>query len=180
METTSDDVAMILLSGHGMNDPRGTYFFLPHDANMDKDTPLRTGVSTWDIQIVISSLPGTVLLFVDTCHSGNVVGGLKGGVADINGLINQLSSPENGAVVFAASTGTQASIEDAKWSNGAFTKAVVEGIDGQADYHNTGEITLHSLADYISYRVEQLTEKQQTPMTQESNMIRNIDIALKR
>ena len=180
METTSDDVAMILLSGHGMNDPRGTYFFLPHDANMDKDTPLRTGVSTWDIQIVISSLPGTVLLFVDTCHSGNVVGGLKGGVADINGLINQLSSPENGAVVFAASTGTQASIENAKWSNGAFTKAVVEGIDGQADYHNTGEITLHSLADYISYRVEQLTEKQQTPMTQESNMIRNIDIALKR
>jgi len=41
---------------------------------------------------------------------------------------------ESGAVVFAASTGNQYPLEDAKWNNGAFTKALVEGFTGRADY----------------------------------------------
>jgi hypothetical protein len=31
---TPEDVAMVLLSGHGMNDDAGAFHFLPHDANL--------------------------------------------------------------------------------------------------------------------------------------------------
>jgi WD40 repeat protein len=176
-QTKSNDVAMVLLSGHGVNDERGKYFFLPHDANMEK--LLRTGVSMEEIETTISSLAGKTLFFVDTCHSGSVIGGRKDGRADINGLINELASPENGAVVFAASTGTQSSIEDPRWSNGAFTKALVEGLNGKADYSSSGRITVTGLELYIENRVPELTQDQQTPMTQKPSMVTNYTIALK-
>jgi hypothetical protein len=178
-EPASGDVAMILLSGHGVNDQKGKYFFLPHNANLDKDKLLRTGVSMEEIQTTISSLKGKTLFFVDTCHSGNVIGGGRSDRPDINGLVNELASAENGAVVFAASTGTQSSIEDAKWSNGAFTKALVEGLNGKADYSSSGRITVTALELYISDRVTDLTGGQQTPMSQKPGMVTNYTIALK-
>jgi WD40 repeat protein len=176
-QTSSNDVAMVLLSGHGVNDERGKYFFLPHDANMEK--LLRTGVAMEQIETTISSIAAKTLFFVDTCHSGSVIGGRKDGRADINGLINELASPENGAVVFAASTGTQSSIEDPRWSNGAFTKALVEGLNGKADYGSSGRITVTGLELYIENRVPELTQDQQTPMTQKPGMVTNYTIALK-
>ena len=176
-QTTSKDVAMVLLSGHGVNDRSGQYFFLPHDANIER--LLRTGVSMSDIRTTIESLAGKTLFFVDTCHSGNVLGGRKGERADINGLVNELASAENGAVVFAASTGTQYSIEDPAWSNGAFTKALVEGLSGRADYGGSGRITLNMLDLYISERVKELTRGQQTPTTKKPDMVSDFPVALK-
>ena len=176
-QTTSKDVAMVLLSGHGVNDRSGQYFFLPHDADPEK--LLRTGVSMADIRTTIDSLAGKTLFFVDTCHSGNVLGGRKGNEADINGLVNELASAENGAVVFAASTGTQYSIEDPAWKNGAFTKALVEGLDGAADYRRTGRITLNMLDLYISERVKELTRGQQTPTTKKPDMVSDFPVAVK-
>jgi hypothetical protein len=49
-------------------------------------------------------------------------------------VANDLSSAENGVVVFASSTGMQLSLERADWGNGAFTKALLEGLEGEADY----------------------------------------------
>ena len=176
-ETTSKDVAMVLLSGHGVNDRSGKYYFLPHDANIEK--LLRTGVSMEDIKTTIDSIAGKTLFFIDTCHSGNVLGGRKGEQPDINGLVNELASAENGAVVFAASTGTQYSIEDPAWSNGAFTKALVEGLSGRADYGGSGRITLNMLDLYISERVKVLTHGQQTPTTKKPDMVSDYPVALK-
>jgi uncharacterized caspase-like protein len=82
-------------------------------------------------------------------------------------------------VVFAASTGTQSSIEDPRWSNGAFTKALVEGLNGKADYSSSGRITVTGLELYIENRVPELTQDQQTPMTQKPSMVTNYTIALK-
>ncbi len=175
--TTSSDVAMILLSGHGVNDQSGKYFFLPHDANVE--SLLRTGVSMDQIRTAISSIAGKTLFFVDTCHSGNVVGGRKDEKTDVNGLINELASAENGAIVFAASSGTQSSIEDPAWSNGAFTKSLVEGINGRAEVGGSNQITVLMLELYISQRVKELTQDQQTPMTQNPNMVSDYPVALK-
>jgi len=84
-----------------------------------------------DIKNTVSSIAGKVAMFVDTCHSGGVMG--KRAIADITGVINEFTSAENGVVVFASSTGRQYSLEDQQWQNGAFTKAVIEGIAGKAD-----------------------------------------------
>jgi uncharacterized caspase-like protein len=161
-ETTAKDMAMVYFGGHGVNDQSGIYYFLP--ANADTERLMRTGVAFSDIKNTIASLAGKTIFFVDTCHSGNVMGARKG-VADINAVVNDLASAENGAVVFASSTGRQYSLEDAAWENGAFTKALVEGVSGKADMMGKGRITINMLDLYISERVKELTKGKQTPTT---------------
>jgi WD40 repeat protein len=162
-QTTAKDVAMVFLSGHGLNAPSGDYYFVPY--NFDPDSLKRTGVVFSDIKNTIANIAGKALFFVDSCHSGNVMGeGKSKAIPDINAVINELSSAENGAVVFSASTGKQLSWEDPAWGNGAFTKAVIEGLDGKAQ--SNGRVTVKSLDFYISERVKELTKGTQTPTTQ--------------
>ena len=102
------------------------------------------------------------------------------GVADINAVVNEFTSAENGAVVFASSTGRQYALEDKAWNNGAFTKALVEGLGGGADYKGTGRITINMLDLYLSERVKELTKGQQTPTTTKPRTIPDFPIALVR
>lgn len=177
-ETTSKDVAMVFFAGHGLNDQNGVYYFLPYNTDLEK--LLRTGVPFTDIKNTVQSLAGKTLFFIDTCHSGNVLGGRRGLADDLNGVINELASAESGAVVFAASTGNQYSLEDEKWNNGAFTKALVEGFTGRADYSGKGRITINMLDLYISERVKELTGGKQTPTTAKPNTVPDFPIAVKR
>ncbi len=175
-ETTSKDVAMVFLAGHGVNDPSGIYYFLPMDADTEKLK--RTGVPFSEIKNTVASLAGKTLFFVDTCHSGNVMG-TRRGVVDITAVVNELTSAENGAVVFASSSGNQYSLEDPVWGNGAFTKALVEGINGKADYTGNGKITLNMLDLYLSERVKELTKGRQTPTTTKPQTISDFPVAVK-
>ena len=176
-ETTSKDVAMVFLAGHGVNDSSGVYYFLP--VNADTDRLKRTGVAFSDIKNTIASLAGKAVLFVDTCHAGNVMGARRG-VADISGIVNELAGAENGAVVFASSTGRQYALEDAAWGNGAFTRALVEGIRGQADYAGKGKITVNMLDLYLSERVEELTKGRRTPTTTKPHTVPDFPVAVTR
>ena len=176
-ETTSHDVAMIFMAGHGINDSAGAYYFLPVNANLDRLR--RTAVPFTEMKSTVTSLAGKTILFIDTCHSGNVMGA-RAAAPDITGIVNELASAENGAVVFASSTGRQYSFEDPNWENGAFTKAAVEGINGKADYTGKGKITINMLDLYISERVKELTEGKQTPATAKPRTIPDFPLALKR
>ena len=82
-------------------------------------------------------------------------------------------------VVFTASTGRQYSLEDPLWQNGAFTKALVEGIEGKADYGSKGEITVNMLDLYLSERVKELTKGQQTPATAKPSTVPDFPLAVK-
>ena len=152
-EVTSRDVGVMFLAGHGMNDNTGNYYFMPHNA--EPSQLLRTGVANNDIKLALNSLAGKAVFFIDSCHSGNALGTAKTrGITDIKGFANDLASAENGVVVFAASTGRQLSQEDPAWGNGAFTKAVVEGVNGKADFQKTGKITHKGLDYYVAERVK--------------------------
>lgn len=163
-EVTARDVGILFLAGHGMNDNAGNYYFLPHDVNPEQ--LLRTGVAHNDIKLTLNNIAGKALFFIDTCHSGNALGTAKTrGVADVNAIVNDLASAENGVVVFAASTGRQLSQESPNWGNGAFTKALVEGLGGKADFRKTGIITHKGLDFYVAERVKELTKGQQSPVS---------------
>ena len=176
-ETTSKDVALVFLAGHGMNDSGGVYYYLPVNANLEKLR--RTGVPFTEMKNTVVSLAGKTILFIDTCHAGNVMGA-RAVAPDITGVVNELASAENGAVVFASSTGKQYSFEDPNWGNGAFTKAAVEGINGRADYTGKGRITINMLDLYISERVKELTKGKQTPATAKPQTIPDFPLVLKR
>ena len=163
-QVTAKDVAMLFFAGHGINDPTGGFYFLPVDADLERLK--RTGVSQFDITSTVAGIAGKVLVFMDACHSGNLIGKMKRrGLAVVSAVINELASAENGAVVFSSATGRQYALENKEWGNGAFTKGVVEGIRGKADYTSTGRITLNMLDLYVSERVKELTQGRQTPTT---------------
>jgi len=176
-QTTSKDVAMIFLSGHGVNDQNGIYYYLPVNADIEKLK--RTGVPFSDVKNTVASLAGKTVFFVDTCHSGSVMG-TRRGLTDITAMVNELSSAENGAVVFASSTGGQYSLEKPEWGNGAFTKALVEGMSGKADYTGKGKISINMLDLYLSERVKELTKGKQTPTTTKPSTVPDFPVAVKR
>jgi uncharacterized caspase-like protein len=158
-QVTERDVGMVLLAGHGLNDSQGRYFFAP--ANISLGALDRTGVAFAELKRALVGILGKAVFFVDTCNSGNALGGRLG---DVTGLINELSSAENGVVVLSASTGKQFSFEDPAWGHGAFTKAILEGVGGKADYSRTGRVTVKMMDLYLSERVSELTKGQQTPV----------------
>ena len=163
-ETTAKDVAMIFFAGHGMNDNLGNFYYLPVDA--DHERLRATCVNYLEIQQSVSAVAGKVVLFMDACHSGGVMGsGKRSASESIIGFVNELASAENGVVVFTSSTGRQYSLEDTEWNNGAFTKALVEGLSGRADLLEQNKITVKTLDLFISQRVKELTKGKQSPTT---------------
>ena len=162
-----DDTAVVFLAGHGTNDPDGMYYFLPTDAQADRATML----SGSELQDALRQIPGRVVLMLDTCHSGNVLG-----KRSLNRFINDLTS-ENRIVVFAASTGDQVARESSDWNNGVFTKALVEGLRGVADYAEDSKITVSELETWTSVRVSQLTAGAQTPTLAKPNAVPDYTVA---
>jgi hypothetical protein len=78
--------------------------------------------------------------------------------------MHQLSDDRGGIVVFASSTGNQLSLEREEWNNGAFTKAVVEGMRGAAARPGLAAVSITDLKGYVSRRVMELTDGNQRPL----------------
>jgi WD40 repeat protein len=176
-QTGQKDVAMIFYAGHGINDNNGVFYMLPVAADLER---IRTTCLNFEeLKQTVSSIAGKVVVFIDACHSGNVMGSSRRGVADINAMVNELSSTENGAITFTSSTGKEFSLEDPAWGNGAFTKAVIEGLSGMAAISGKNKITTKSLDAYISERVKELTKGRQHPTSVTPPNVPDFPIAVK-
>ncbi|WP_052333978.1 caspase family protein [Neolewinella persica] len=167
-ETTQHDVAMIFFAGHGLENDQGTFYYLPVGA--DDASLRRTALMKDEIRETVASVAGKIVVFMDACHSGGVMRttGKRREVPNVNGIINELISAENGAVVFSSSTGRQKSQEDTKWQNGAFTEALLAGLKGGARYggdEHPNQVTCKSLDLFISRNVKELTNGNQSPTT---------------
>jgi uncharacterized caspase-like protein len=174
---TNKDVAIIFISGHGVVTPDQIYRLLPSDYDPDKIE--RTTVKSVDFQDFLSKVGGKVLVFLDTCYSGDVLPGSKAPVrTSQDKFANELADAKNGVVVFASSTGDQLSWEDSSWGNGAFTKALVEGLGGEADTRKAGIVRVSALEDYVYDRVQQLTKGKQKPMVAKPKMVENFPIVV--
>lgn len=159
-----EDTTFVFLAGHGINDEKQNYFYLPREADLERLA--ETAISFRQLRQTLAELPGRNLLFVDTCHAGNVLGNLRAGLSRNNTqAINEMASPENNIIVFASSSGEQESVERRDWGNGAFTKALLEGLRGEADFKKRGRVTYKQLDAYVSDRVYELTNGLQTPVT---------------
>lgn len=176
------DVSVIFVSGHGTTVPSsGAYYFIPYDYAKGDGSALLDGR---ELQKLLGQTQGKVVMLMDTCHSGNVMGeGRLRSLEDIIRLtrfINDLASAESGVTVFSSSTGGQVSLESAAWNNGAFTKALVEGLGGKADPARTGRVTLGMLDAYLRTRVAELTKGKQTPVSGKPDSKVDFPLALSR
>jgi WD40 repeat protein len=173
---TAEDVAVIFLSGHGVNDNVGLFYYLPVGANI---TRLKaTCIPFSDFENTIGSIPGKVIVFADACHSGGIYTDASVKAPDLTRMINEITDAEVGAIIFTSCTPRQLSFENDVWKNGAFTKALVEGLGGEADFRHKKRITVKALDLYVSDRVRELTEEKQTPTTIVPQSIPDFDIGL--
>jgi WD40 repeat protein len=164
-QAAADDVGVLFLAGHGVQTPDQDYFYAPSD--FDPARQRATGVNYRAIRSALdkfSTSGNKVLFFVDTCYPG---GALGPNLAASNGtaFAAVLSRSDSGIVVLSATKGDQLSYEGPQWQDGAFTKALLEGIvDAKADPWQSGEITILDLGSYIHKRVLVLTGQRQEPI----------------
>lgn len=169
-KTSKSDLAVIFLAGHGCNHlETGDYYFLPWD--VETDSLVGTAVAGYELRQQIARIKGKRLLFMDTCRAGNVFSDvgfmqMRGQFgSDTSSFISDLQKAGEALVVFASSTGQQPSAESEKWGNGAFTKALIEGLRGRASDAIKQQVSLNLLAHYVGERVRELTGGLQTPTT---------------
>ena len=175
-QTTAHDLAIVFAAGHGTTDARGKFWFLPYDT--DPDDVAATAVSRDDISDVLFDLPGKKLLFLDACHSGAALNSGARGGTDIGTAVNDFAQAEGGVVAYAAATGREFSFERPDWGHGAFTKALIEGLEGKADLLHKGTITTATLDLFIENRVKELTGGQQHPVMSRPKTVPDFPIAV--
>jgi WD40 repeat protein len=166
------DVGIVFLAGHGWTDEKQTYWFLP--AYSTTEDAHKTGVAQEDLRRTLRNISGKAVVFLDTCHAGQVM------ARSMDRVINALSAAENGIVVFASSMGNEVSLERTDWQNGAFTKAILEGLEGQANLLGTGEITASLLDAFVAKRVRELTNEGQHPVMTRPGTLPDFPIAIVR
>ncbi len=175
-QATQRDMVIVFLAGHGINDAvTGNYYYLPYDASIE--AVKRTMIPGSEIHSTLARLTGTRILFMDTCHAGNVTGTAMRGVPDLRQFLQDLKEGGQGLVVITSSRPGQKSQEHPAWNNGAFTKALVEGLKGKAGKDRQGFITFTALDAYITQRVKELTKGTQAPATQKSTEVSDFPLA---
>jgi uncharacterized caspase-like protein len=124
-------------------------------------------VSKDDIRSAVEGIAGKVVVFLDTCYAGaTLTADQRRGPVEINGFVNEFLSTRHGIVVFSSSNGHQQSLEHPPSKHGAFTKALLDGLSGKADFFPKDSIiTVDELSFFIRTEVKQLTDGRQSPVT---------------
>jgi WD40 repeat protein len=166
-QMTDADVGVITFSGHGDRDDDGRLYLAPVDIDPKKLTT--TGVPGDEVKKIAETTPGRFVLLLDACHSGAFGGekrkSLRGLKAANDNLTRELVTPDYGVIVMCSSTRSQVSIESEETRQGYFTKALLEGLSGKADYNKDGVVTSLELDFYVHERVLQLSDGAQEPVT---------------
>lgn len=164
------DAGIFFLAGHGLSDER-SYYYVPHRANdIGKKEQWLSG---FDIVETLQSLPGRAIFFLDTCHAGALANQAK-----VVSTINQVED-EKGVIVFASSTAKELSQEKDDWGNGAFTKALIEGLRGEAEDPRDKMVYPTTLKRYVTRRVRELTDNEQRPYISDHGIDDPIAIVVK-
>jgi hypothetical protein len=156
-QTSVNDVVVLSLAGHGLQDPEAGFVFAPHDMNFER--PREKGLLLGELEQLLDDIPARKrLLLIDACHSGEAfdagvaeAGSLPSGVKRLQArsiirkmevqaanqsrqaflLMKELFSDfsrGNGAFVISAAAGHEYALEGEQWNNGVFTKSVIESL----------------------------------------------------
>lgn len=166
-QASAEDVIVVFIAGHGVQDGDQNLWFMAHEANVAQPA---TGLHIDTFRGFLDSRPAgqKALFMLDICHAGVAtrmhLAGQRRGRITAEDAIQQLTQG-TGSVVFASSTGRQASLEAASFGegHGAFTAALLEALDGMADGNADGYNSVQEMILYTSQRVPEITDNRQHP-----------------
>jgi uncharacterized caspase-like protein len=163
-QATERDSVMIFLSGHGVQDG-DRYYFATHEVEATKPRIGETSLPWTALQTALAGIRARrVAMFLDACHSGRALGALQGNTDRMAELLVK----QSGVMVYSSCRGTEVSYELDDRMHGAFTAALIEGLqEGKANLEINGRrsatITAEDLLAYLRRRVPELSENRQTP-----------------
>lgn len=158
-ESSPNDVCIFFFAGHGMRDEKDRFYFMPYGCNTSK---LYECFSASDFRNEAEDIHGKLIAFVDACYSGALFEG--GRSAATTHFIEQLKRSKNGMLLYASSSSDTKSREDESWENGAFTKALVEALNGAAKEEHAEGLSTQELEHFLYKQVRKLTDFKQTPI----------------
>jgi hypothetical protein len=178
----------VALSGHGKLHESGDYYFLPFDFDFDPEASIAaTGISWDDLLREFKEFPGSVIVVLDTCHSGAATNiGLRGPTSEamensVRRAAAEISKAnDKGVAVLASSLSQQAAQERPSWGHGALSLALLEALNHRQLFIQKPKpalpllgtnqmLSLEQIRAYAVERVNELTDGQQKVIVQ-SNM----------
>ena len=169
-QATQKDLILVFISSHGALDHKGNLFLLPHDFNGYH--LFATGLNINDVTEGMNGTPCKKLILLDACHSGSALNTMDlayAKSADLYPIVKELLDAEPGLTIMTSSAGTEKSFEiqsdGESMGQGIFTRAILDGLAGSADYNKDRVVNLMELNLYVTESVKELTDGQQHPFT---------------
>lgn len=163
-ESSPTDVCIFFYAGHGYRDEKDRFYFMNYGSSTSK---LYNCFSSNDFRQAVEDINGKLIVFVDACYSGALMGGNRSAAS--NHFVEQLRRTKNGMVMYASSASDTKSKENEDWKNGAFTKALVDAFNGAARTDGDIGLSTQQLDQYLYKEVRRLTDFKQTPIFMNPN-----------
>ena len=153
-EADLSDTVLLFISGHGLRDDRYNYYFATHE--VDLEDLAGTSLHWSEFQGLVRKLRSKqVLVLLDTCHGA----GALGKYAATTQALGEMLADRAGVMVLASSSAAEKSYESEEWGHGAFTRAFIDALEGEAG----ARLTPGVLEDFVAGRVAELTKDRQHP-----------------
>ena len=157
-EATPNDVCVFFYAGHGFRDDKDRFYFMPYGSKTDQ---LYNCFSGADFRREAEDVNSKFIVFVDACYSGALMDGSRSATSH---FLEQLRRTKNGMILYASSASDTKSKEKEEWKNGAFTKALVDALNGGAQNPGDEGLSTQQLEQFLYKEVRRLTDNQQTPI----------------
>lgn len=169
-QTGSDDQLVLFFGGHGLMYD-GKYYLAGHD--LDVNAIARTGIAWAEVEAALLSSAGTVVLFLDACHSG-----AANLAASNEAAFDSSVGVQRSIVLFAASKARELSYEASGESRGVFSLAITRALRDrtQTDVDGNGRIEHIELYRAVRRQVYQASAGRQTPWMATRNLAGEVSI----
>ncbi len=160
------DVVILFFSGHGLNslNESNDFYLETSDAYIASVSKYSLLSYQKDIIDNIKDLQCKRIILIDACHSGAAKQeGNKSANTDYKNIQKVISQTPPSIITLASSSENEVSYEDASWQHGAFTKAIIEGLNSKADSKKDNIIWVTEIVDYVIENVPKITSSKPVP-----------------
>jgi hypothetical protein len=167
-KTSENDLVMIFFAGHGQTETlpgpsqekRG--YIIPVDG--DPQRTFSTGIPMHQLRELTNRLPAKHVYYaMDSCYSGL---GFTRGIGLVkkssSNYIDKVTSLRSVQMVTAGGEGEEVLEREGR---GIFTNSFIAALSGEADLNDDGYVTANEIGTYVTPRVTEESDAQQTPQS---------------